>query len=85
MENPITVVGLRQNVLVLQAHAAFEIRMERYGTILRAGECHVRCFVVSHISLVTTLQLQICYCTGIVQNTFLPTNNTQYIGTVQKS
>ena len=81
MENSITVVGLRQNVLVLQAHAVSEIRMERYGTILRARQYPVSCFVISHISLVTTLQIQICYCTGIVQNTFLPTNNTQYIGT----
>ena len=49
-----------------KAHAVVEIRTERYGNILRAWEYHVRCFVISHISLVMTLQIQICCCTGIV-------------------
>jgi hypothetical protein len=34
MENSITVVDPRQNVLILPAHALLEIRVEGYGTIL---------------------------------------------------
>jgi len=78
MENSITVVGLRQNVLVLQAHAVFEIRMERYGNILRARTlfCDFAYLIGDYVADTNLLLHR--HCAKYV----LPNNNTQYMGTV---
>jgi hypothetical protein len=68
MENSITIVGLSQNALVLHARALFEMRVEKYATILRAHEYQIRCLLISHISLTMMLQVAQALCKSFLAN-----------------